>query len=124
GIAWLDGRNTAGSHGDGHGAPDAPSLHDADADADAGAMTLRAAAIDGALRRSADIEIDASVCDCRQTSAAVTARGPLLVYRGRSEGEVRDILATRLDGEAWTPPKPVHADGWVMPACPVNGPAV
>src|SRR5690554_1058993 len=110
GIAWLDGRNTAGSHGDGHGAHDAPSLHDADADADAdaGAMTLRAAAIDGALRRSADIEIDASVCDCCQTSAAVTARGPLLVYRGRAEGEVRDILATRLDGEAWTPPKPVH----------------
>ena len=124
GIAWLDGRNTAGNHGDGHGAHGTQPLSGADTDVDAGAMTLRAAAFDGALRRSADIEIDASVCDCCQTSAAVTARGPLLVYRGRAEGEVRDILATRLDGEAWTTPKPVHADGWVMPACPVNGPAV
>ncbi|WP_133000154.1 sialidase family protein [Luteimonas arsenica] len=110
GIAWLDGRNTA-ARGDGHGEH-------------AGAMTLRASGIDGALRRSADVEIDARVCDCCQTSAAVTARGPLLVYRGRSEGEIRDILATRLDGEAWTAPKPVHADGWEMPACPVNGPSV
>ncbi|GGJ95964.1 sialidase family protein [Luteimonas terricola] len=115
GIAWLDGRNTAGAH-DGD---DAHGGHAA-----AGAMTLRAAHFDGALRRGADVEIDASVCDCCQTSAAVTARGPLLVYRGRTGGEIRDILATRLDGEAWTTPRPVHADGWLMPACPVNGPAV
>ena len=96
----------------------------APASGDPAAMTLRAASFDGALRRSGDVEIDASVCDCCQTSAAVTARGPLLVYRGRAEGEVRDILATRLDGETWTTPKAVHADNWVMPACPVNGPAV
>jgi hypothetical protein len=25
---------------------------------------------------------------------------------------------------AWTEGRPVHADGWVMPACPVNGPQV
>lgn len=96
----------------------------APASGDPAAMTLRAASFDGALRRSGDVEIDASVCDCCQTSAAVTARGPLLVYRGRADGEVRDILATRLDGEAWTTPKAVHADNWVMPACPVNGPSV
>ena len=109
GIAWLDGRNTAGAH---------------DGDADAGAMTLRATSYDAGLRAGVGVEIDASVCECCQTSAAVTARGPLLVYRGRSDGEVRDIMATRLDGEAWTTPQPVHADGWVMPACPVNGPSV
>ena len=145
GLAWLDGRNTGGARHDEHDGPDAdiaPSgspVVDADADhrvagdagaaehagqATAGAMSLRAARFDGALRRSADVEIDASVCDCCQTSAAVTARGPLLVYRGRTEGEVRDILATRLDGDAWTTPRPVHADGWLMTACPVNGPAV
>lgn len=114
GIAWLDGRATAGGH----------AAHAADGSEAGGAMALRAAAFDGALRKSSEVGIDARVCDCCQTAAAVTARGPLLVYRGRSEGEIRDILATRLDGGAWTAPKPVHADGWVMPACPVNGPAV
>ena len=143
GIAWLDGRGTAGAREtiaatDGAGTPaggsaatpvtgtDAPGDGHAHAapHASGGAMTLRAATFDAALRGSGEVEIDASVCDCCQTSAAVTARGPLLVYRGRAEGEVRDIMATRLDDAGWTPPVPVHADGWEMPACPVNGPAV
>lgn len=116
GIAWLDGRNTVGAghagHEDGH-------------DAQTGRpMSLRAAQFDAGLRRVREQEIDASVCDCCQTAVAVTARGPLLVYRGRTEGEVRDIMSTRLAGEAWTTPAQVHADGWVMPACPVNGPDV
>lgn len=87
-------------------------------------MTLRAATFDAAMRRSGEQEIDARVCDCCRTDVAVTARGPLLVYRGRSEAEVRDILATRMEGARWRTPSPVHADGWTMPACPVNGPAV
>ena len=118
GIAWLDGRNTGGADADA-----AQPGHEGHA-SHGGAMTLRATGVDANLRLAPGVEIDASVCDCCQTSAAVTARGPLLVYRGRSEGEVRDILATRLDGDAWTQPRPVHADGWEMPACPVNGPAV
>ncbi|MCD9007616.1 glycoside hydrolase [Luteimonas sp. XNQY3] len=113
GIAWLDGRNTAGASHEGHASPGA-----------GGPMTLRAANFDAALRRTGDVEIDASVCDCCQTAAAVTAQGPVLVYRGRSDGEVRDIMVTRREGEAWTTPMPVHADNWVMPACPVNGPDV
>ena len=87
-------------------------------------MTLRAAVFDAQLQRSLDTEIDARVCDCCQTAVAMTPRGPLLVYRGRTEDEVRDILATRLDGGQWRAPAPVHADGWIMPACPVNGPDV
>lgn len=122
GIAWLDGRGTAvGQAGDDAAGDGDRHAHHASAE---GAMTLRAAAFDSALRGSGEVGIDASVCDCCQTSAAVTARGPLLVYRGRTGGEVRDIMATRLDGTGWTPPQPVHADGWEMPACPVNGPAV
>lgn len=133
GLAWLDGRNTAPAAasaddaqvatgeagGDAHGAD-----HDGPAHASAGAMALRATGVDAGLRLAPGVEIDARVCDCCQTSAALTARGPLLVYRGRSDGEVRDILATRLDGQAWTRPAPVHADGWTTAACPVNGPAV
>lgn len=109
GIAWLDGRHTAGGgHDGGH----------------AGAMSLRAAVFDANLERAGEAEIDARVCDCCQTAVAMTARGPLLVYRGRGEDEVRDIHATRLEDGTWRTPAPVHADGWVMPACPVNGPDV
>ena len=114
GVAWLDGRNTGGGGHDGH-AGHAPEQ---------GAMTLRAALFDASLQRTHDAEIDARVCDCCQTAVAMTAKGPLLVYRGRTRDEVRDILATRFDGSAWSAPKPVHDDGWKMPACPVNGPDV
>lgn len=101
GAVWLDGRGTA------HGEP----------------MTLRFASV-GPGGASPDELVDPSVCDCCQTAAAVTADGPLVVYRDRTEAEVRDIYAVRrVDGE-WTEPVPVHEDGWVINACPVNGPAV
>lgn len=113
GIAWLDGRNTiagAGAAGhDGHGA---------------GMMSLRAATIDAASGVQDSVEVDASVCDCCGTDVAMTARGPLLVYRDRTADEIRDIYATRFDGGIWRTPAAVHADGWKIAACPVNGPAV
>jgi hypothetical protein len=112
GIAWLDGRNTAGEgHGghEGHGS---------------GAMTLRVASLDAGLNKSAESELDPRTCDCCQTDAMMTARGPLLVYRDRDGDEIRDIAAARFDVGAWTLPRKVHDDRWKMPACPVNGPAV
>ncbi len=118
GVAWLDGRNSGGGEHPGH-----PSTGAAQAVL-SGAMTLRAARFDATLHRSGESEIDAMTCDCCQTDVAVTARGPLLVYRDRTAAEIRDIAVTRGQGGAWTPPRLVHADGWKMPACPVNGPAV
>jgi len=111
GIAWLDGRHT------GDGAHDAAAGH-------GGAMTLRTAMFDAQLQRSAETELDASTCDCCQTDVAMTPRGALVVYRDRTPAEIRDIAVTRLEAGAWTPPRMVHADGWRMPACPVNGPAM
>lgn len=112
GIAWLDGRQMAagepGGH-DGHGE---------------GAMTLRTAILDPALRKSAETELDPRTCDCCQTHAAVTARGPLLAYRDRDGDEIRDVATTRFEHGAWTLPRKVHDDRWKMPACPVNGPAL
>ena len=111
GIAWLDGRNTAGG---GHGGHEA---HE-------GAMSLRVANVGAGLEKSAESELDPRTCDCCQTDAAMTSRGPLLVYRDRDGDEIRDIVTVRYDAGAWTLPRKVHDDRWKMPACPVNGPAV
>lgn len=70
--------------------------------------------------------VDARVCDCCQTSAALSARGPVVVYRDRSDStpEIRDIVISRFVDGAWTPAQPVHADNWEVDFCPVNGPMV
>jgi hypothetical protein len=118
GVAWLDGRNTGGGEHSAHGGHASGAKHEP------GPMTLRTAVFDASLARADERELDAMTCDCCQTDAALTARGPLLVYRGRTPTEVRDILAARSDGTHWEPATRVHADDWTMPACPVNGPAV
>ncbi len=110
GIAWLDGRHTAG------GADHAKH--------GGGAMTLRSARFDALLGRHDEQELDAMTCDCCQTGASVAGNATLLVYRGRDAGEVRDIHLRRRTTGGWQPAQRVHADNWVMPACPVNGPAV
>jgi hypothetical protein len=111
GAVWLDGRHTGGGHD-----------HEAGA---GGAMTLRGAAFAADGRRAGqDVEIDARVCDCCQTDVALTEEGPVAVYRDRGEDEVRDIALVRQTAGRWSAPVRVHADGWRIEACPVNGPAV
>ena len=112
GIAWLDGRaqSAAPSHGEGHHA--------------GGAMQLRANQFDMSLNRGTDAVLDTKTCDCCQTDVAITDKGPLLAYRDRGDDEVRDIAVLRFEAGKWGAPKPVHADGWKIEACPVNGPAI
>jgi len=57
------------------------------------------------------------VCDCCATGAALTDHGPRVAYRDRADDETRDI-AIAGDGS-----QIVHADGWKIDGCPVNGPA-
>ncbi len=116
GIAWLDSRQKAGA---GNAAQEDPHAHHS-----AGAMMLRAAVFDAAVVPIAEWPLDASTCDCCPTAAAMTARGPVVVYRGRSADEIRDMHIVRFDGDQWTSPRTVHEDGWKIPGCPVNGPAV
>ena len=106
-LLWLDGRRTGGGHGD-----------------HAGAMTLRFAALDSDGRLSEEALLDARVCDCCQTAMARTSEGLVVAYRDRSESEVRDIATVRLEDGAWTSAEGVHADGWTIAGCPVNGPAL
>lgn len=104
---WLDGRELAGK-----------TEQDA-------AMTLRTATVRGKDRKPAGEErIDARVCSCCQTDAALAADGPVIAYRDRTDGEVRDIAVIRRTPQGWSRPTRVHADNWKIPGCPVNGPAI
>jgi hypothetical protein len=47
-----------------------------------------------------------------------------LVYRDRSDDEIRDVHVMVWTDIGWGEPRPVHEDGWETGACPVNGPAV
>jgi hypothetical protein len=113
GAIWLDGRNMKGMK-DGHD-EDKPSPVN---------MTLRYAAIDASGKITDEAELDERVCECCQTSAAVSSDGVMAVYRDRSQDEVRDIYSVRQASGAWGKPQPVHADRWEINGCPVNGPSV
>lgn len=54
----------------------------------------------------------------------MTAEGPVIVYRDRSEEEMRDISIVRWKAGKWTEARAVHNDGWKLSGCPVNGPSV
>ena len=108
-VAWLDSREMTPGGDHGHGE---------------GSMTLRYAEVDGALAISRESLLDARVCECCSTGMAMTARGPLVAYRDRSHDEIRDIAFVRKSGAMWTKPAQVHADGWKIAGCPVNGPQV
>jgi hypothetical protein len=53
---------------------------------------------------------------------AMTSRGPQLVYRDRSANEVRDVEVAAPVADAHG--ALVHADGWHLTGCPVNGPRI
>jgi hypothetical protein len=111
-ISWLDGRNAAMAGGNEHHA----DHH--------GAMSLRAAVVDKQMNKLTEFELDKRVCDCCQTGSVVTAAGPVVVYRDRSEDEIRDISIVRLVNNEWTKPKTIFDDGWKIDGCPVNGPRI
>ena len=120
GLVWLDGRAMhaapkpgdaakSGDHGGGHGS---------------GAMTIRFARFDKAFKQVEESLVDARVCECCPTAAAVTAEGVITAYRNRSDEEIRDNYVARLVNGKWSTPQAVFNDGWKIAACPVNGPAL
>jgi len=109
GLAWLDGRETAGHSAGasgGHG----------------GGMTLRAA-IAGFDGTSDETLLDGLVCDCCPTAATSTPNAVIVAYRDRTPQEVRDISVVRFANGAWSKPVTLK-DGWQIGGCPVNGPAL
>jgi hypothetical protein len=114
GAVWLDGRNMKNvKHESDEQAPSSES------------MTLRYAAIDAEGKLSDEVQLDDRVCECCQTSAAMTNNGIIAAYRDRSPTEVRDISFVRNAGNGtWSTPQPVHTDNWEINGCPVNGPSI
>jgi hypothetical protein len=115
GAVWLDGRNMAPDPGSG-AAPEAGKIH--------GGMTLRFARFGYAGELLDDGEIDKLVCDCCMTDVALTTTGPVVAYRDRTTGEIRDISVTRYADGSWAEPITVSDDQWHIAGCPVNGPAI
>jgi hypothetical protein len=98
---WLDGREMT---------------------ADGGTMSLRTAVVRE--KSGAGEVVDADVCSCCQTDAALSAGGPVVAYRDHTKEEIRDISVLRRTPRGWSQPVRVHADNWKIPGCPVNGPAI
>lgn len=68
--------------------------------------------------------VDGDTCSCCPTTIAMTAAGAIAAYRDHEPGEIRDIAIVRFVNGAWTAPRPVHRDGWVINGCPTNGPSL
>lgn len=113
-AVWLDGRFTASGE-------DNKISHTHD---HSGFMTLRSAIIHSSGTLTDEVELDYQVCDCCQTSSAMTDFGPVVVYRNRTDQEIRDIYIVRNVDGVWQEPNPVFNDGWKIGGCPVNGPSI
>ena len=107
GAAWLDGRQMA-----------------LEADKGNDNMSVRFAAFGRDGTQMSEVVVDARVCECCPMAVAITSGGPILAYRDRSPGEIRDIAVSRFVNGAWTEGHPAHEDGWEIHGCPVNGPAI
>ncbi|WP_221239638.1 sialidase family protein [Longimicrobium terrae] len=100
----------------------APSAHSAEDHEHR--MTLRVAEFGPGGQLRSDVQLDSSTCTCCPLGMAQAEAGPVVVYRDRWPGEVRDVSIIRRVNGRWTEPRPVHRDGWVFPGCPTNGPVV
>jgi hypothetical protein len=107
GVVWLDGRDM-----------------ELNKNKDEGAMNVYFASFDSSWKQTAESAVNTRVCECCQTSAAITTDGPIVAFRDRTQDDIRDIHVTRVEQGKWTDPVSVHDDKWKIDACPVNGPAV
>lgn len=113
-VVWLDGR---GYHA-------VEQAHDEEGHDPNDEMSLRTATLMPDGRLADEAQLDHRTCDCCPTAAVPIPGGTLVAYRDRSDAEIRDIAVVRHRDGVWSPPTPVHDDGWEIAGCPVNGPAL
>ena len=104
-ATWLDSRTTV-------------------KEGDTGGMSLRGATFNSTGEIIKQWELDNRTCDCCSTDTAMTKQGPVVVYRDRSDTDIRDISIVRQVNGEWTAPVTIHNDGWQIKGCPMNGPAI
>jgi hypothetical protein len=68
--------------------------------------------------------VDDLVCDCCQPDVAMTAAGPVIIYRNRTPEEIRDVVVRRFRDGAWSEPLDLGNENWFIEGCPVNGPVI
>ncbi|MEJ2084496.1 MAG: hypothetical protein P8Y44_02315 [Acidobacteriota bacterium] len=125
-IGWLNQDQTATEHGFVSYVPEAEGIRafwlDGRAMTTGGAMALCTALVSDQVT-SSEI-LDDRVCECCSLDSTLTDLGPLVVFRDRSEDEIRDIGLVRRDAGGWSDTVHIHQDEWTIPGCPVNGPVV
>ena len=117
-AVWLDGRG-----GNGHGGGPAGEK-----------MSFMATRVSPKGVAGNEILIDGRTCSCCSTDLAFTKDGNAwAVYRDRDQEEIRDIALVQIpatfdqaldSSNTKLQPRIPVADGWKIPGCPVNGPAL
>lgn len=112
GIVWLDGRDYVKKE-------DRAKYPNK-----SGNFTLRYTRIlrDGSM--TPEQVIDRNTCTCCWPSVAVTSSGPVAIWRGRTDDEIRDNRISYLHDKKWSNPVGIGAERWRIEGCPVNGPAI
>lgn len=90
--------------------------------AEDGPMTVRSALVTETI--GASELLDERVCECCPTDAVATSNGSIVAYRNRDEDEIREMYAVYRADDGWSEPSALTGDGWMIPGCPVNGPAI
>ncbi len=113
-AAWQDGRETVVYLP--HAGRTVPNFK--------GHVSLRAVEFgpDGQLHHPA--RLDSLISELCPFDMALTAKGPVVVYRDMEEDKVKDIVITRRTEESWTAPQLIFRDNWSVGYHTLEGPAV
>ncbi len=107
GFIWLDGRHMGEYDIKTHTMGD---------------MAVYTSGLSSDLKLKNETTLDIRVCECCPTAAVNTSVGPLVAFRDRDFDETRNIQLAFVNG--FQSPRPINDDGWIVPGCPVNGPAM
>jgi len=112
-CVWLDGRNYAKT-----------AQLTGNEDSTEKATSLRFTLISATGQLTNEQILDDRVCDCCPTDAAKTSNGALVVYRNRTDDEIRDFNIISYRNGVWSQPAQLSYDNWKIAGCPVNGAAI
>ena len=114
GVIWIDGRDY---YKDGE-------FKYVNEQGDILGSHLRFATFNNNGHRLSEEVIDNLVCDCCETDIIESNDINYLVYRNRSNLEIRDIQIKSFNNEIWSEPVTINEDNWQINACPINGPSI